>query len=116
MAYQGRDVRFRGDTGTEYDPTGHFLVCMEGDFDAQQPTSAQIDTTVRIFAWAAREFGIEASTLAGHGSYAVTSCPGAAVTNIIPDIAEAIADSGPVALDLVCGPEGADLVAAIEAG
>jgi hypothetical protein len=114
LAYEGRDVRFRGDTGTEYDPTGHFLVCMEGDFDVQEPTSAQIQTTVELFAWASQQYGIEAATLAGHGSYAVTSCPGSFVVPMIPDLAAAIAGVGPVAIDLVCGSDGADLVSTIE--
>lgn len=116
LAYEGRDGRFRGDTGTEYDPTGHFLVCMEGDFDSQEPTAAQLDTTVALFAWASSRYGIDASTLAGHGAYAATSCPGSAVSAIIPDLVSAVADTGGVAIDLVCGSEGAQLVADLEAG
>lgn len=116
LAYQGRDIRFRGDTGTEYDPTGHFLVCMEGDFEVQEPTRAQLDTTVALFAWASQQYGIDASTLAGHGSYAVTSCPGSAVMALMPDLAAAVAETGPVAIDIACGSDGAELVAAIEAG
>jgi N-acetyl-anhydromuramyl-L-alanine amidase AmpD len=117
LAYQGRDVRFRGDTGTEYDPTGHFLVCMEGDFDVQEPTREQLVTTVALFAWASQQYGIDASTLAGHGDYAdSTTCPGAAVSVMIPDLADAVGRTGPVAIGLLCGSDGADLVAALEAG
>lgn len=116
LAYEGRDVRFRGDTGTEYDPTGHFLVCMEGDFDSQEPTAAQLDTTVALFAWASSRYGIDASTLAGHGAYAATSCPGSAVSSIMPDLASAVAETGGVVIDLLCGSEGARLVADLEAG
>ncbi len=115
LAYEGRDVRFRGDTATTYDPTGHFLVCMEGDFDVQEPTDAQLETTVALFAWASQRFGIDASTLAGHGDYAVTSCPGSAVSSMLPDLAAAVADTGAVELDLVCGPIGLELIAALEA-
>ncbi|HEY5651207.1 MAG TPA: peptidoglycan recognition family protein [Acidimicrobiia bacterium] len=114
MAYAGRDVRFRGDTGTEYDPTGHFLVCMEGDFDVQEPAPAQLDATVGLFAWAANRFGIDPETLAGHGAYADTSCPGASVVPLIPQLASAIATLGGASLDLRCGSEGAELVAAVE--
>ncbi len=117
LAYEGRDVRFRGDTGTEYDPTGHFLVCMEGDFDVQEPTPAQLETTVALFAWASQQYGIDASTLAGHADYAdSTTCPGFAVSAMIPALAVAVADAGPVVIDLVCGSSGAELVAALEAG
>ena len=116
LAYEGRDVRFRGDTGTEYDPTGHFLVCVEGDFDSQEPTDAQLETAVALLAWASQRYGIDSSTLAGHGSYAVTSCPGATVSAMIPEMAAAIAGTGPVEIELVCGSDGARLVADLEAG
>jgi hypothetical protein len=115
LAYAGRDVRFRGDTGTEYDPTGHFLVCMEGDFDAQEPTPAQLDTTAALFAWAVDRFGIEPETLAGHGAYADTSCPGASVLPLIPGLAVALSSFGEVTLDLRCGAAGDELIAAVEA-
>lgn len=116
LAYEGRDLRFRGDTGTEYDPTGHFLVCMEGDFDVQEPTPAQVETTVALFGWASQRFEIAAETLAGHRDYAVTSCPGASVAAMIPDMVVAIAGIDSVAIDIACGAAGAELVAAIEAG
>ena len=116
LAYEGREVRFRGDTGTEYDPTGHFLVCMEGDFDIQEPTAEQLETTVALFAWASQRYDIDAATLAGHGAYAVTSCPGAAVSAMIPEVAAAVAGTEAVEIELVCGRDGARLVADLEAG
>ena len=41
--YEGRDPAFRGDTGTSYDTTGHLLVVVEGNFEVEQPTAAQLD-------------------------------------------------------------------------
>lgn len=114
--YEGRTPSARGDTATEYDPTGHFLVCMEGDFDTQEPTAEQLETTVALFAWASQRFDIDASTLAGHGAYAVTSCPGAAVSAMIPEVAAAVAGTEAVDIELVCGRDGARLVADLEAG
>ena len=74
--FEGRDLRYRGDTATGYDPTGHFLVCCEGDYDRQQPTVAQAESVAALFAWASREYGIDPRTAAGHNAYADTSCPG----------------------------------------
>ncbi len=75
--YRGRDVEYRGDTGTNYDPDGHFLVVVEGNFDKTDPTSPQLESLDRILAWAAAAYGIPPATIAGHRDYAATSCPGA---------------------------------------
>ncbi len=74
--YEGRDPRYRGDTGTTYDTTGHFLVVVEGDFNTDEPTPAQVQSLTRVLAWAAEEYGVSSSTIAGHKDYAATTCPG----------------------------------------
>lgn len=115
LAYEGRDVGFRGDTATEYDPTGHFLVCLEGNYDVQEPSGEQLDTAVALFAWASQRYDIDATTLAGHREYAPsTTCPGSAVSAMIPDLAVAVTEAGPVELDLVCGPDAIELIATLE--
>jgi hypothetical protein len=74
--YQGRDPAYRGDTGTTYDTTGHFLVVVEGNFDVDRPTPAQLESLASVLAWAAEHYGVSTSTIAGHGDYAATNCPG----------------------------------------
>ena len=74
--YEGRDPAYRGDTGTTYDTTGHFLVVVEGNFDVDRPTAAQLDSLASVLAWAAEHYGVSTSTIAGHGDYAATDCPG----------------------------------------
>lgn len=117
--YEGRPVWARGDTGTEYDPTGHFLVCMEGDFDQQEVSDAQWQRTADLLAWGAAEFGVDPGTIAGHRDYAATSCPG---DNAYPFVAdgslqrltrERLAASG-VDLVTMCGDEAAAMLAEIE--
>lgn len=75
--YRGRDLAYRGDTGTTYDTDGHFLVVVEGNFDQVDPSAQQLESLDRIMAWGAATYGIAPSTLAGHRDYASTSCPGA---------------------------------------
>lgn len=117
VAYEGRDPRFRGDTGTEYDTTGHFLVCLEGEFDSQRPTEAQIATVAGLFGWATAAFGIDPSTIAGHSAYASTGCPGGTVEALLADgsLEDAIRSAGNVELVRLCGERGAVEVARIEA-
>jgi N-acetyl-anhydromuramyl-L-alanine amidase AmpD len=74
--YEGRDAAYRGDTGTTYDTTGHFLVVVEGNFEVERPTAAQMASLEAVLAWAAENYGVSPSTIAGHGDYAATSCPG----------------------------------------
>ena len=82
--YEGRAVDYAGDTGTDYDPTGHFLVVVEGNFEQDQPTEAQLDSLVHVLAWASTAFDVPASTITGHRDHANTVCPGG---NLYPYIA-----------------------------
>ncbi|MCB1246430.1 MAG: N-acetylmuramoyl-L-alanine amidase [Acidimicrobiia bacterium] len=74
--YEGRDTRYAGDTGTNYDPDGHFLVVVEGNFEVEYPTAEQLESLVRVLAWASTEFDIDPNTIAGHRDHASTACPG----------------------------------------
>jgi hypothetical protein len=74
--YEGRDPAYRGDTGTSYDTTGHFLVVVEGNFELEKPTGAQIESLEGVLAWASEHYGVSPTTISGHGDHAATSCPG----------------------------------------
>jgi hypothetical protein len=74
--YQGRDPAYRGDTATTYDTTGHFLVVVEGNFEVETPSPAQIQSLEMVLAWASEHYGVSPETIGGHGDYAATSCPG----------------------------------------
>lgn len=119
--YEGRPVSARGDTFTEYDPTGHFLVCCDGHFDQQGLPAAQLGSLADVLAWAAVQFGVGPSTIAGHGDFAATTCPGSHVAGLITDrtlqsmVGQRIAAGG-VSLSLLCGRAGLDRVTEIEAG
>ena len=97
---EGRDVTYRGDTGTKYNPDRLFLVVLEGNFEKQDPTAAQLESLRLLLAWASPEFGIPLSTIGGHRDYAATACPGTnlyryIVTDLPADVA-GIIDSGGV--------------------
>ncbi|UMB68206.1 N-acetylmuramoyl-L-alanine amidase [Mycobacterium paraterrae] len=119
--YELRSTDLAGDTATDYDTTGHFLVLCEGDFDREPVSEAQLRGTALAFAWAAQQFRIKSDTLAGHRDFAQTSCPGA---NLYAHVAsgdlkhriDALLAAGGVNLERSCGPDAAAHVAAIEAG
>lgn len=119
--YQLRDPQIAGDTATDYDTTGHFLVLCEGDFDKEAISEAQLQGAAVAFAWAAQTYHVAPGTLAGHRDLAQTACPG---TNLYAHIASgdlklriaAILAAGGARVQSFCGPEAAARVAAIEAG
>ena len=83
---EGRKLKYAGDTNTEYDPTGHALVVLEGSFNTEQPTTAQIDSMKRIVAWLARKYKAPAANIKGHSDYAKTSCPGENLKKLLPEL------------------------------
>ncbi|WP_197517829.1 N-acetylmuramoyl-L-alanine amidase [Mycobacterium sp. E796] len=119
--YELRSTEFAGDTATDYNTTGHFLVLCEGDFDQEAVSEAQLQGAALAFAWAAQNFRVASNTLAGHRDLASTSCPGANLYAHLSsgDLKRRIDDLlavGPVDLQRFCGPDAAAKVAAIEAG
>lgn len=119
--YEGRPVDAVGDTGTDYDPTSHFLVCCEGDFDKQQVPEEQLAALIEVLAWAADEFDVSPATISGHRDWAQTSCPGDDLYRYVESgfveqaVVARLAEGG-VSLELLCGNAGLQLVADIEAG
>jgi hypothetical protein len=115
---EGRSVDFAGETFTDYDPAGHFLVCCEGNYDTQEPTPQQLESVARLFAWASRTYDVDVSTLAGHRDHASTSCPGDHLYARLEDGTLAAAVTTVLALGVerndLCGRVGADAIAAIE--
>jgi hypothetical protein len=118
--YELRNPAIAGDTATDYDTTGHFLVLCEGDFDQESVSEAQLHGTAIAFAWAGKTFGVASKTLAGHRDFAATSCPGANLYAHLSsgDLKRRIDDllAGGVDLQRFCGADAAARVAAIEAG
>lgn len=119
--YQLRDPSIKGDTATEYDTTGHFLVLCEGNFEEEVVTEEQLQGAAMAFAWARSEFPIGLPEVEGHQDYAATACPGADLyahveSGDLTRRVDALLAAGPFSLPLISGPQAAQLVAAIEAG
>jgi hypothetical protein len=46
--YEARPYSAPGDTFTNYDPAGHFLPVLEGDYREQEPTDRQLESWVLL--------------------------------------------------------------------
>lgn len=75
--YEGRDIRFAGDTNTDYDPAGHALVVVLGNYEEIEPSPAQLAAVVDIMSMLAARFRLDPASIAAHKDYARnTLCPG----------------------------------------
>ena len=74
--WEGRALGFAGDTATAYDPTGHALVAVLGDYDVQLPNAAQLAALAATVGWLLNAYGLNARPPAGHRDYAAITSPG----------------------------------------
>jgi hypothetical protein len=83
--YEGRDFHFMGETNTAYDPGGHFLISVIGNYERQEATPAQLASIADMMAWAIREFDLPLDRIGGHYNYANTGCPGQHLKKYLED-------------------------------
>ena len=75
--YEGRDIRFAGDTNTAYDPAGHALIEVVGNFEEVEPNAAQLAAVVEMMAYLANRYRVAVENIRGHRDVAPgTECPG----------------------------------------
>jgi uncharacterized lipoprotein YddW (UPF0748 family) len=80
--YEGRNVMTVGETNTEYDPTGHLLICFLGNYGEQQLNENLLDVLTRLIAHFCKKYDISPDTISGHKDHSKqTGCPG---KNIYP--------------------------------
>lgn len=83
--YEGRDWHYMGETNTTYDPTGHLLISILGNYNLQEPTQAQLDAIANLMAWAVKRFDVPLDSIRGHYQYAQTNCPGKNLRKYLED-------------------------------
>jgi len=81
---EGRPWNLVGDTNTEYDPTGHLLIVVEGEFGIEDPTAKQMDSLREMLDWATEKFHVAPDLVQSHRDYAKTDCPGQSLTRQMP--------------------------------
>ncbi|GDX83757.1 hypothetical protein LBMAG42_55680 [Deltaproteobacteria bacterium] len=81
--YEGRSMEFAGSTFTNYDPAGHFLPLLDGNFEKQEPSEAQLTGLVRVLAWASQKWHIPPETIGAHRDFAATLCPGKTIFELV---------------------------------
>jgi hypothetical protein len=68
--WQGRSVLTVGETITSYDPTGHILVSVLGEYESEQiPNEKQLKSVVDIMAYLCQKYNISPDSIRGHKDY-----------------------------------------------
>lgn len=83
---EGREIDYAGDTNTEYDPTGHALVVVEGSFGTDEPTDAQVESLKAMVKWLTKKYKVSGEKIKGHKDYAETACPGSNLEKLFPQL------------------------------
>jgi tetratricopeptide (TPR) repeat protein len=92
---EGRDVNSVGDTNTDYDPTGHLLIVLEGNFEEEKVTAPQWATLVKAVSWLAARHRVSPDEVQGHKDFADTLCPGKALHEQLGQLREATTHDSP---------------------
>lgn len=73
---EGRDINYVGDSNTDYDPSSHISVVLEGNFEKAEPTRAQMDALFKVVTWLGKKYKIPTDRINSHKGFASTACPG----------------------------------------
>jgi uncharacterized lipoprotein YddW (UPF0748 family) len=80
--FEGRNVYTVGETNTEYDPSGHLLICFLGNYGEQELSLQSLDVLTKLIACLCKKYSISPETIATHRDHSKqTTCPG---KNIYP--------------------------------
>ncbi|HEU0079210.1 MAG TPA: N-acetylmuramoyl-L-alanine amidase, partial [Longimicrobiaceae bacterium] len=79
-----------GDSNTAYDPAGHLLIVLEGNFESEFATAPQVESLRRLVVWAAARWGVPASLVGDHNDFAETACPGRRLEAILPGVTQLV--------------------------
>lgn len=90
---EGRSIKYVGDTNTEYDPTGHALIVLEGNFENTEPSTEQLGSLRALASWLAAFYKVPPADIKAHNDFASTACPGKKLKVLLPSLREKVAES-----------------------
>jgi len=76
VIYEIRPINYPGATNTDYDPSGHALICLMGNFENATVNQSQMKTIIELTAYLVERFNVPLYDIKGHKDYTETLCPG----------------------------------------
>ncbi len=90
---EGRSLDYAGDSNTPYDPSGHILIVLEGNFEEETVTPGQRQTLDLLVTHFARRYDVTPDLLGAHKDFAPTLCPGEDLYDELPRLRSLIEQS-----------------------
>jgi hypothetical protein len=90
---EGRDVNYAGDTNTKYSTANRIQIVLEGHFDKEEPTSAQLKSLDALVLWLAAKYRVPAAGISGHNDHVATDCPGRHLKAYLPQLQKKVTDA-----------------------
>ena len=109
---EARDPAFAGDSNTKYDLDGHIQVVVEGDFEKEKPSKAQLEALAGVLLWLSARWNVPVERISMHKDNAETDCPGAHLIAVLPKLIAGIKEQRAEAIAKLCASSpAADLAA-----
>ncbi|AFH48687.1 Hypothetical protein IALB_0975 [Ignavibacterium album JCM 16511] len=84
--YETRPINYPGDTNTDYDVTGHALICVVGNYEEQKINQSQLNALVNLISFLKDKYNVADKNIRGHKDYTTqTVCPGKDLYRYIED-------------------------------
>ena len=74
--YEARPINIPGDTNTDYDVTGHALICVVGNYEEQKIKEVQLNSLAKLTAFLKQKYNVSYNDIKTHRDYTETLCPG----------------------------------------
>ena len=87
---EGRDPGFAGDGVTNFENDDRIQIAVEGDFEKEEPSKAEIESLTKLVVWLAAKYAVVPENIAGHGDYDQTNCPGRAMKPVLEELRKAV--------------------------
>ncbi len=89
---EGRDPGFQGDGVTSFDNEDRIQIVVEGDFEREEPSKAELESLTKLVTWLALKYAIAPENISGHGDYDQTDCPGRNLKPFLEELRKAVRD------------------------
>jgi hypothetical protein len=87
---EGRDVSYAGDSIASDDTGDQIQIAVEGQFNKEQPTEAELDSLRKLVVWLAAMYGIPPEKITGHNEHGQTESPGRNLISFLPELKAAV--------------------------